>query len=85
MLDQERQFYAENLASWLTQYSGRFALVKARQLIGVYDTDEAAIAEGARLFGLESFLVRRVQEQQETVDIPAITLGLLSANNKRSV
>lgn len=85
MLETERQFYSENLASWLTQYPGKYALVKGRELIGTFDTNEEALAEGARRFGLEPFLVRRVQEKQEDVSIPALTLGILRANTTPSV
>lgn len=85
MLDEERQFYAENLASWLSQYPGKFVLVKGRELIGVFDTTEEPLAEGARRFGLEPFLIRRVQELQEEVSIPALTLGILRANTQHSI
>jgi hypothetical protein len=83
MLETERQFYSENLATWLTQHPGKHVLVKGRELIGAFDTNEEALSEGARHFGLEPFLVRRVQERQEDVNIPALTLGILRANTTR--
>lgn len=85
MLEEERQFYAENLANWLGQYPGKFVLVKGRELIGTFDTNEEALAEGARRFGLAPFLVRRVQERQEDISIPALTLGILRANTEHSI
>ncbi len=85
MLDTERQFYSENLAKWLGQYPGKFVLVKGRELIGTFDTDKDALSQGARLYGLDPFLVRRVQERQEEVSIPALTLGILRADTTRSV
>ncbi len=85
MLDTERQFYAENLAKWLSQYPGKFVLVNGQELIGTFDTAEDALTEGARRFGLKPFLVRRVQEQQEEISVPALTLGILRANTTRSV
>jgi hypothetical protein len=85
MLDTERQFYSENLAEWLRQYPGKFALVKDRELIGTFDTAEEALAEGARRFGLEPFLVRRVQERADDVSVPALSLGILRANTTPSV
>jgi hypothetical protein len=84
VLDQERQFYSENLGRWLTQHAGKFVLVKGEELIGAYDTYEDALAEGARRFGLQSFLVRRVGEMAQEVNIPALTLGLLHDPFKRS-
>ncbi len=83
MLEQERQFYDEHLQEWLQKYHNRFVLVKGRELIGTFDTNEEALTEGARRFGLDSFLVRRVEEKQPLVDIPALALGILSANSTR--
>ncbi len=80
MLEQEREFYAENLAEWLKKYPGKFALVKERELAGAFDTIEEALSAGARQFGLTPFLVRRVQEKQEELNVPALTLGILRAN-----
>lgn len=80
MLEEERAYYGENLQEWLTRHANRFVLVKGSNLIGTYDTNEDALREGARLFGREPFLVRRVQESQPTVTIPALALGLLRAN-----
>jgi len=66
-LDQEIRFYNDNLADWLTRFKDRFVLVKGDELIGVYNTSSEALAEGARRFGLQSFLVRQVQEQQPDI------------------
>jgi len=46
----------------------------------VFDTEEQAISEGARQFGLQPFLVRRVHSKEQEVSIPALTLGILRAN-----
>src|SRR5437762_835388 len=80
MLEQERSVYDQHLAEWLKTYSGKYVLVKATDLIGVYDTPDAALAEGARRFGVSPFLVRPVQETQEQVVVPALMLGIISAN-----
>ena len=85
MLEQERQFYKENFADWLSRYSGKFVVVKGRELIGVFDIIEDALAEGARRFGLEPFLVRRVQEQADQINIPALSLGILRADTTSPV
>jgi hypothetical protein len=81
MLEQERQYYAEHLAEWLAQHPGKFVLIKGSELLGIFNTIEEALAEGARRFALEPFLVRRVQKDQEEVNVPALTLGILRANS----
>ncbi|HEX5503908.1 MAG TPA: hypothetical protein VFW96_14885 [Thermomicrobiales bacterium] len=81
MLEQERAFYDEHLADWLTRYPGRFVLIKGREFCGAFDTLEDALAEGARRFGLASFLARRVEPAQAEAWAPALTLGLLHADS----
>jgi len=85
MLEKERQFYAENLAEWLTRYPSKYVVVKGEELIGSFDTIEDALSEGAKRFSLEPFLVRRVQETKEDISIPALTLGILRANTSHPV
>lgn len=80
MLEQEIKFYQDNLEAWLTNFAGKFVVVKGNELIGVFDTIDAALSEGARRFGLNSFLVRRVERTPQEIRIPALTLGLISAN-----
>jgi len=79
MLEMEIEFYNENKADWLSKYSERFIIVKGRELVGVFNTSDEALAEGARRFGLDSFLIRRVTEHEERISIPALTLGLINA------
>ncbi|CAG0932840.1 hypothetical protein TFLX_02790 [Thermoflexales bacterium] len=81
MLEQERKFYQDNIETWLAKYPGKFVVIKGNELIGVFDTMEAALSESARLFGLDSLLVRRVERMPQEIKIPALTLGLISANS----
>ncbi len=84
MLERERDVYDAHLPEWLEQYAGRFVLVKEDRLVGVYNTDTEALADGARQFGLSSFLVRRVEQRPQEITIPALSLGLLNAGNQHS-
>jgi hypothetical protein len=76
-LEQELKFFADNKAKWVENHPGKFVLVKGQELMGVFDQAEAALAEGARQFGAESFLVRQVNASEEPIYIPALALGLL--------
>jgi len=80
-LQQERKFFLEHQADWRKMHPGKFVLVKGEALIGVFDSDNTAVSEGIRRFGLESFLVRNVEEMEEAIRIPALMLGLLHANS----
>lgn len=85
MLEQELHFYNEHLGEWLGQYRGRYVLVNGHELVGVFNTADEALADGARRFGLSSFLVRRVEPVQDDVRLPVLTLGLLRADSTRPV
>jgi hypothetical protein len=84
MLEEEIQFYEENLPDWLQRHEARVVLVKGRELVGFFDNEEDALEEGARRFGLTSFLVRRVLEKQPLIYIPALVHGVLGADSQQS-
>jgi hypothetical protein len=79
VLDEEIQYFNESLEDWLKQYQGMVALVKGKELIGVFNTEDEALAEGARRYQLQPFLVRRIMREQPNISIPALTLGILNA------
>jgi hypothetical protein len=79
MLEREIHYYEDHLKELLSKSPGKFVLVKGEKLFGVFDVQEEALAAGAHLFGLDSFLVRRVEKEVAPVYVPALTLGLLRA------
>ena len=81
MLEKERKFFESHRADWLSQNPGKFVLVKDDELIGIFSSQKEALIEGARRFGTESFLVRQVEETEQVVYIPALTLGILRADS----
>lgn len=85
MLDVECRTFDEHLEEWLRSHSGRVVLIKDSDVVGFFDDEPAALGEGARRFGLTSFLVRRVDPKAYTVSAPALALGILRANPAQSV
>jgi hypothetical protein len=85
MLDKERKYFETHLAEWLKQHPGKFVLVKGDELVGVFDTQREALIEGARRFGIDGFLVRQVDESEQVIYIPALTLGILRADSTHPV
>lgn len=81
MLDQERQYYLAHEADWSKTRSGKFVVVRGEEVVGFFDSLDEALRAGATRFGLAPFLVRRVGEGEQTVTVPALTLGLLRANS----
>ncbi len=80
MLEQELRFFEEHRAEWLEDHRGALALVKGGELLGFFDSQADALSEGARLFGLDHFLVRAVEADERVESAPALTLGILRAN-----
>jgi hypothetical protein len=74
MLENEMLYFNEHLSEWIVNRSDKFVLIKENDLIGFYNTFDEALAEGARRFGLVSFLVRQVTEKQNEINIPALSL-----------
>ena len=67
VLEQELATFKRELPN-LLKHSGRYALVKGDQVDSTWDTYRDAIQEGYRVFGLEPFLVKKI-EAVETVYI----------------
>jgi hypothetical protein len=86
MLEKERQVFSDRHAELVSRCLGQFVLIKDQEVIGAFNTMDEALTEGARRFGLQPFLARQVTESiNETIDIPALTLGILRANSPRSI
>jgi hypothetical protein len=67
-LDRELAAYRSNLARLLQeQAEGKFVLVHGDEIAGVYPTQDEALHAGYDRFGLDPFLVKRVQETEKPV------------------
>ena len=80
MLEVERAYFDRSIADLQVRFPGKFVVIKGEEVIGDFNTIQEALAEGARRFGLEGFLVRQVGAPQKAISIPALTLGILRAN-----
>jgi hypothetical protein len=85
MLEKEREYFDKHRDEFV-KHLGKFVLIKDNKLVGVFNTIEEAISEGARRFGLTSFLVREITNAPpQEIDIPALSLGILNANSTRPI
>jgi hypothetical protein len=80
-LEVEKAFLDEIRSSLSAISPDHFAVVHNRELIGVYATVEEAYSEAVKKLGLVSVLIRKLSEPEQQVSIPALALGVLSANN----
>jgi hypothetical protein len=74
-LEKEKMYYSEHLPEWMIYYPGKYVLIKETQFCGIFGTVKEALAEGVRLFGKDSFLVRKI-EKSESAFIPSLPLGI---------
>lgn len=65
-LETELRFFNERRPQLLQDAPGKFVLIKDEELVGVFDSETAAIRHGYETLGNVPFLVKKVTE----VDIP---------------
>lgn len=73
---QELRTYEAHKAELLRTAKGKYALIKDSDVIGLYDDNKGALAEGYRLFRLDGFMVQRVQEELDTFYIGGSALAI---------
>lgn len=78
-LAEELRYYQEKRSDLLQHYKGKFVVIKGTELFGPLDTAEAAYEKGLEEFGNVPFLIKRVEESEAPVRLPALTLGLMHA------
>lgn len=61
-LDQELKTYEREKEKLLSEAGGKFVLIKESEILGVFASQEDALAEGYKKFGNEEFLVKEVIE-----------------------
>ena len=64
VLDTEIQTYERELPSLLSN-EGKFVLIRKTDVAGFFDTYEDAVQAGYDRFGLDPFLVKRVEAVEE--------------------
>jgi len=79
-LDLEYEYYESIKEELLREHEGKFALIKSKELLGVFDTDYDTYKVGLERCGNTPFLIVRIQRKPEKRWIPALELGLLNAN-----
>ena len=79
VLKEEVAFFEKHRREFLQKAPGKFALVKGEELHGFFDTDEAAYEAGVETFGLESFLIKQVLEEDQIHEIPVLSVETMHA------
>lgn len=80
MLDKERAFFAGNRDKLLKEYGGKYLVIKGEQVGGAYESMEEALQGAALMYGLENVLIRKAQDAELEISVPALTLGITNAD-----
>ena len=80
ILSNEIKYLNEHKEELEREHMNQYVLIHDRELHGTFDTEEAAIHSGYRLFQRGPFLVRKVGQDTPVMDNPALAIGVLSAN-----
>jgi hypothetical protein len=65
-LEREFQFYLDRQEELVSQYKGKYLVIRGCQVIGVYDDEFEAIDKTAERFPLGSFLVQKCEPGTES-------------------
>ena len=80
VLKEELAFFDEKKQELLRTRPGQFALIKGREVVGVFPTSEQAYTEGVGRFGREAFLIKRIVEHEAPELVPLLSYSLGRAN-----
>ena len=76
LLKTETDFYEREQHNLLMKYPNRVLLIHGDHVEGDFASEDAAISEGVRKFGIGPFLVRRAGEEEPVLSAPKLTLSL---------
>ena len=80
VLEVELKYYEEQKPELLAHYKGQYVLIKETKLIGVFSTDEEAFTAGVDQLGNVPFLIQWVREDEEFIQQPSLSVGIISAH-----
>jgi hypothetical protein len=62
LLKKELETYEKNKERLIKESLNKFVLIKAGEIIGIYESQSDALDEGYKEFGIEPFLVKGIVE-----------------------
>ena len=59
-LAEESSTYEANVERWAAEHPGEFVLIRGTKVVGFFATNEKALTEGYKRFGIAPFFVKQV-------------------------
>jgi hypothetical protein len=69
VLDQELETFRRELPRMLAEHPGEYVLIRGDQVAGFWPDEDSAYDAGCDAFGLEPFLVKKVQAHEQPVTL----------------
>ena len=79
VLETEQKHYDSIKHNLLKHHEGKFVLIIAEDMLGAFDNPVDAYKVGLQERGNVPMLIKHVLREEPTEEIPALSLGLLSA------
>jgi hypothetical protein len=79
-LDREIAVYDRERERLEREHRGKFVLVRGDEIVGTFDTFQAAADEAVRRFGRGPYLIRHVSDEKLGIS-PAVLYGLIHAHS----
>ena len=75
-LESELRFFNDHRRELLETAAGKFALIKGNELLGTFDSENAAVRYGYQTLGNVPFLVKQVTEADIPLSFTSFNLGV---------
>ena len=59
-LAEESRIYEANVEQWAEEHASEFVLIRGTEVVGFFATNEKALSEGYRRFGIAPFFAKQV-------------------------
>jgi hypothetical protein len=76
-LERELRYFESHKDELLRHHEGTFVLISDEKLLGAFTSEEQAYRAGLQQLGNRPFLIRRVTQEEEFVQLPALAVGIL--------
>ncbi len=84
-LETELAYFERHRAQWISDHADDFAVIHDEELLGFYKDANEAYEAGVDAWGVISFLVKEVLDEDRVEHIPALTLGLIYGGLNQAV
>ena len=80
-LETEIARYNELLPELLATSEGKYAVIKGREFLGVFESSDAGYTAALEKYGITDFLLRPIRAKQPVLDLTNLHFGIIRVRN----